>query len=143
MNYYITYRGQQIGPMTKEQLLNYDLNPNSMVWHEGMAEWAPAYTIPELMAIMPVGAKNSCSAVASSGKSNVAAGIFALLLGGLGVQYFYCGKVGGGFICILLTLVTCGVWDIISLVQGIMMLCMSQEDFDRKYVLTDKTFPLF
>lgn len=79
----------------------------------------------------------------SGGKSKVAAGILAILLGGLGVQYFYLGKVGGGFITILLTLVTCGAWEVITLIQGILMLTMSEEEFDRKFVFTDKTFPLF
>lgn len=76
-------------------------------------------------------------------KSKTTAGLFALLLGGLGVHYFYCGKVAGGFICLLLVLFTCGLWDIIILVQGIMMLTMSQQEFEAKYVCNDKTFPLF
>lgn len=78
-----------------------------------------------------------------SGKSRGVAGLFALLLGGLGVHYFYCGKVGGGFICILLNLVTCGIWYILVLIQGIMMMCMTQEEFERKYIYTASTFPLF
>lgn len=76
-------------------------------------------------------------------KSNIAAGVLALLLGYLGVHYFYMGKIGGGFICILLSLVTCGLWDIIVFIQGIMFLCMSNEDFNRKFVCTNSTFPIF
>ncbi len=78
-----------------------------------------------------------------SGKSKTTAGILGLLLGGLGVHYFYFGKPGGGLLCLLLTVVTCGLWGILTLVQCIMMLTMTQEEFDQKYVYTEKTFPLF
>lgn len=78
-----------------------------------------------------------------SGKSRGVAGLLAIFLGGLGIHYFYCGKGGGGAICILLTIVTCGAWSILTLIQGIMMLTMSCEDFERKYVYSQSTFPLF
>ena len=78
-----------------------------------------------------------------SGKSRGIAGILAILLGTLGIHYFYLGKTSGGLICILLSLVTCGIWGIITLIQGIIMMTMKQDDFERKYVNTDKTLPLF
>ena len=48
-NWFIVYNGQQVGPMEKEQMLSYGLNPNSRVWREGMPEWVFAYNVPELM----------------------------------------------------------------------------------------------
>ena len=78
-----------------------------------------------------------------SGKSKIVAGLLAILLGYLGVQYFYCGKVGGGFLTILLSLVTCGMWYVITLIQGIYMLTLSDRDFDNKFVYTTSTFPIF
>jgi len=39
------------------------------------------------------------------------AGILAILLGGIGVHYFYLGKTTAGLITILLTCCTCGFWD--------------------------------
>ena len=78
----------------------------------------------------------------TSGK-RIAAGVLAIVLGWLGIQYFICGKVGAGFITILLSLVTCGAWEIVTFVQGILMLCMSDQEFDAKYVYNDKVFPLF
>ncbi|MDE6871152.1 MAG: TM2 domain-containing protein [Bacteroidales bacterium] len=77
------------------------------------------------------------------GKDRVTTAILALLIGGLGVHYFYLGKVTGGFLTILLTFCTCGMWGFILLVQAILMLTMSDADFAAKYVKTDKTFPLF
>ena len=78
-----------------------------------------------------------------SGKSRGVAGLLAILLTGFGVHYFYLGKVVGGFLCILLSLITCGIWNIVVLIQGILMMTMSQEEFERKYVNTSSTFPLF
>lgn len=91
----------------------------------------------------PYGAPGNNYYVSNSGKDKTAAGILAILLGGLGVQYFYLGKIAGGFITILLSLVTCGLWPILTLVQGILMLTMSEQEFDEKYVYTDSVFPLF
>ena len=48
MNYYIIYNGQQVGPMPKEQLVAYGLNPSSRVWCEGMPNWADASTVADL-----------------------------------------------------------------------------------------------
>ena len=36
-----------------------------------------------------------------------------------------------------------GLWGIITLIQGIMMLTMSQEEFEHKYVLSPSKFPIF
>lgn len=175
MVWYIIQDGRQVGPLQKSDLLNYNINGSSMVWHEGMANWQPASAVAELQDLLngytPGGApRPQCPPqhpeqgfnqgygqgygqgynqgfnqgyYQKSDKSKVTAGILALLLGGLGIQYFYLGKVGGGFITILLTLVTCGIWEIITFIQGILMLTMSDQEFDQKFVYTDKTFPLF
>ncbi len=64
-----------------------------------------------------------------NGKNKVVAGLLALFLGGLGIQHFYLGSTMAGVIC----LVTCGGCGILSLVEGVMLLIMSDGDFDRKY----------
>lgn len=86
---------------------------------------------------------NAFDSCGPEGKSRGVAALLAILLGSIGVQYFYLGKIGGGIITILLTMVTCGIWQIVTLIQGIMMFCMSNSEFRRKYVLTTSTFPLF
>ncbi|MBR1593667.1 MAG: TM2 domain-containing protein [Alloprevotella sp.] len=78
-----------------------------------------------------------------SGKTRGICGLFAILLGSFGVHYFYLGKVGGGIVCILLCFISCGIWHILNLIQGIMMLTMSQAEFERKYVYTNSFMPLF
>lgn len=78
-----------------------------------------------------------------SGKSRGVAGLFAILLGYLGVHYFYLGKISGGILCIFLCFITCGFWTFLTVIQGILMLSMSSEEFERKYANTPSSFPLF
>ena len=76
-------------------------------------------------------------------KSRIVFGILALLVGGLGIQYFYVNKAVGGIICILLSLVTCGLWYIVLLIQGIYVLAaMSDYEFENKFVNSTNTFPV-
>lgn len=86
---------------------------------------------------------NAFDSCGPEGKSRGVAGLLAIFLGGIGVQYFYLGKTMAGVITILLTLVTCGLWEIVTLIQGILMLCMTNVDFRHKYLLTTSSFPLF
>lgn len=73
----------------------------------------------------------------------IVCGVLAIVIGGLGLQYFIIGKTTAGLLTILLTLVTCGLWELITLIQGILMLCMSDAEFQRKYVNSPSTFPVF
>ena len=145
-NWYILYNGQQIGPMNENALLAYNPTPNTMVWQEGMPEWQPIYMFPNLMD--KLNSKNGGGVppmynTARTDKDKLAAGLLAIFLGSLGIQDFYLGKTSGGIICLLLTIVTCGLWSIISFIQGILMLTMTQQDFENKYVLSTSTFPIF
>ena len=86
---------------------------------------------------------NAFDSCGPEGKSRGVAALLAILLGGLGVQYFYLNKVGAGLITIGLTLITCGLWEIVTLIQGILMFCMTNAQFRTKYVTTTSSFPLF
>lgn len=81
----------------------------------------------------------------ASGPEGKSRGITALLcffLGSLGVHYFYTGKIAGGVIMILITLFTCGtVSSILVLIQFIMLCCMNNQEFRRKYILSNSTMP--
>ncbi len=74
----------------------------------------------------------------SGADKKILAGILALLLGSLGVHKFVLGYNKEGIIMLLVTLLTCGVgatimW-IIGIVEGIMYLTKSDEDFVATYV---------
>jgi TM2 domain-containing membrane protein YozV len=70
-------------------------------------------------------------AVSKSGKSKIAAGLFAILLGGLGIHKFYLGRIGWGIVYILFC------WTFIpaiaGLIEGILYLTASDEEFEKKY----------
>lgn len=148
MMYFINYQGRVVGPMAPAQVMAYDVNEHTQVCNES-GQWAPLFAYPELMAVLA--AKRSSSAnyyhpgepVPNSGKDHIGAGVLAILLGTLGIQYFYVGKTTAGFLSILISFCTCGMWNVITLVQGILMITMTQEEFDKKFVYTDKTFPVF
>ena len=63
--------------------------------------------------------------------SRIAAVLFALLLGGLGIHKFYLGRVGWGILYLLFC------WTFIpalaALVEGIIYLTMTDEAFATKY----------
>lgn len=77
-------------------------------------------------------------------KSKVAAGLLAIFLGGLGVHKFYLGYTTQGIILLLVTilgallLVGPIVTGVISLIEGIIYLTKSDEEFYRLYVLGKK-----
>ena len=139
--YYITLNNQTIGPMSADQMMAYPISQDTPVSRDGGA-WQPLYTYPELMECYQRSGKAVAGDVEISSKKTLC-GIMAIILGGLGVQYFVLGRVGAGFLTILLTVITCGLWEIVTLIQGIMMLCMTDADFKRKYIDSTSTLPLF
>jgi TM2 domain-containing membrane protein YozV len=66
------------------------------------------------------------------------AGICGILLGAWGVHKFILGYTTEGIIQIVITLVTCGIGGIVGLVEGIIYLTKSDEDFVRTYVQNKK-----
>lgn len=102
-----------------------------------------AQTPPPVYETLTYNADNAFDACGPEGKSRGVTALLAILLGGLGIQYFYLGKVGAGIITILLTIVTCGIWEIVTLIQGILMFFMTNAQFRQKYVTTASSFPLF
>ena len=64
----------------------------------------------------------------------LAAGICGILIGWAGVHKFILGYTTEGIIQIVITLVTCGAGSIIGLVEGIIYLTKSDEEFVRTYI---------
>jgi TM2 domain-containing membrane protein YozV len=64
----------------------------------------------------------------------LAAGLCGILLGGFGVHKFILGYTTEGIIEIVITLVTCGLGHFIGLIEGIIYLTKSDEEFVRTYV---------
>ncbi|HLO85049.1 MAG TPA: SPFH domain-containing protein [Nostocaceae cyanobacterium] len=50
--WYISQNGQQVGPLTVEQLLQQGLNAQTFIWRTGMQNWLPASQVPELASFL-------------------------------------------------------------------------------------------
>jgi TM2 domain-containing membrane protein YozV/ribosomal protein L40E len=79
---------------------------------------------------MPPPAANYAG-VAPNGKSKLAAALFALFLGGIGIHKFYLGRVGWGIVYLLFC------WTfipaVVGFIEGIVLLVMNEETFNKKY----------
>ena len=73
---------------------------------------------------------------ATGSKSRVTAGLLAFFLGGLGGHKFYLGHTGLGILYIVLTFTIIGAFFTapVSLIESLIYLTKSDEDFDRIYV---------
>ncbi|WP_396137346.1 TM2 domain-containing protein [Flavobacterium sp.] len=68
----------------------------------------------------------------------IAAGVCALLIGGIGVHKFILGYNKEGVIQILLSVVSCGILGIIPFIEGIIYLTKSDSDFYQTYQVNKK-----
>ena len=73
-----------------------------------------------------------------SPKDKMAAGLLGIFLGSLGIHKFYLGYKKEAIIMLVVSLATCGagatVMSIIGLIEGIMYLTKSDEEFQEIYV---------
>jgi len=70
----------------------------------------------------------------------VVAGILGILLGAFGAQRFYLGDTKGGIIRLVIGVVTCGAGGIIGLIEGIMYLTKTDEQFYQEYIVNKKAW---
>jgi TM2 domain-containing membrane protein YozV len=68
----------------------------------------------------------------------ILAGVLGILFGSLGIHRFVLGDIGGGFLRILITIITCGFGSLIGLIEGIIYLTKSDEEFVATYIDGDK-----
>ncbi|MBK1790434.1 TM2 domain-containing protein [Persicirhabdus sediminis] len=67
-------------------------------------------------------------------EKKVMAGVLGILLGSLGIHKFVLGYTKEGIIQIIITAVTCGCGSIIGLIEGIIYLTKSDQEFVDTYV---------
>lgn len=69
--------------------------------------------------------------VTPSGRSRIAAALFAIFFGGLGIHKFYLGRIGQG----ILYLLFCWTFipALVGFIEGIIYLTMSDYNFAEKY----------
>ena len=139
--------GQQYGPVTAEHIRRWiaenRVHAQTLIQPDGALEWKPLSSFPEFAgetktAPPPLSAAPPTSAIASRASNKIAAGVCGILLGSLGIHKFILGYTGAGLIMLLFTVLTCGlagmVTHIIGLIEGIIYLTKSDEEFVRIYV---------
>jgi TM2 domain-containing membrane protein YozV len=90
----------------------------------------------------PAGPLQNDPAVREAGSTKLAAGLCGILLGSFGVHKFVLGMTTPGIIMAAVTVLTCGMGSIvmgtIGLIEGIIYLTKSDEDFYETYVVEKK-----
>ncbi|MEB3312474.1 MAG: NINE protein [Snowella sp.] len=74
----------------------------------------------------------------------LAAGLLGILLGALGIHKFFLGYASEGVIMLLVTVLSCGVlgtiMGIIGLIEGIIYLTKTDQEFYTTYILNKKAW---
>jgi TM2 domain-containing membrane protein YozV len=144
--------GQSYGPASLEQLQRWlaenRIRVDTLVQPEGSQEWKPLGSFPELAAglnapppmpgMPPTISPPTQTTLSARASNKIPAGVCGILLGGFGVHKFILGYTGAGLIMLLVSILTCGaawpVMHIIGLIEGIIYLTKSDEEFVRTYV---------
>jgi len=136
--------GRQYGPVSAEEIrrwiTDHRVNAQTLVHLEGSADWKPLGSLPEFASELKMAPPLFAPPVADASRASnkIPAGICGILLGGLGIHKFILGYTGAGIIMLLVTVLTCGVAGVvihlIGLIEGIIYLCKSDEEFVRIYV---------
>jgi TM2 domain-containing membrane protein YozV len=71
-------------------------------------------------------------------EKKLVAGLLGILLGGFGIHKFYLGYTKEGIIQIAATFITCGLASVVGLIEGILYLVKSDEEFVNTYITNKK-----
>lgn len=153
MAYYLAVGMDRRGPFEIAELLSNGMRPDSLVWREGLTEWLRADALPELRQALNLPPTTSAAppaptmaqplgyqgypapSYANASSKKILAGLMGILFGGWGIHRFVMGDVLGGFLRIVITVVTCGLGGLIGLIEGIIYLTKSDADFYQIYMV--------
>ncbi len=140
--WYYARAGQRFGPLPDTELRRLaaagQVYATDLVWSEGMADWQLAGLVPGVFPVGP-GVPPPLAAARPDTGQRLAAGVCAILLGGLGIHKFLLGLTWPGLVMLMVSLLTCGlgafVMHAIGVVEGILYLTKSDEAFYQTYVV--------
>ncbi len=150
----IGINGQQYGPVSADQIRRWltenRVNAQTLIQAEGSTDWKALGSFPEFAADLktlpppPMSAPGGTPPapvdpnITARASGKIPAGICGILLGSFGIHKFILGYTGAGLIMLLVTLLTCflasPIMHIIGLIEGIIYLSRSDQDFVRTYV---------
>jgi len=144
--------GREYGPVSAEQLRQWvregRANQFTQVRPEGGGGWQPLSAVAELADVFGAGTASApppfnapplaAGPLAARAANKLPAGVCGILLGGLGIHKFILGYTQAGLIMLLVNILTCGlggiVMHIIGIIEGIIYLTKTDEEFVRTYV---------
>ncbi len=143
--------GKEYGPVSVEQLRQWiaegRANAQTLVQAEGQTDWKSLANFPDLQPIavpptMMPPVQPTIPTKPPGADKKIAAGLCGILLGGLGIHKFVLGYTGEGVTMLLVSLLTCGigffVMGVIGLIEGIIYLMKSDEEFVATYIRAKK-----
>jgi TM2 domain-containing membrane protein YozV len=141
--------GREYGPVTVEQLHQWiregRANAQTKVQPEGSTEWKTLVEIPGFAAAPPAASPPTLPPAGTrpvGADKKIPAGVCGILLGCLGVHKFILGYTREGMIMLLITILSCGIGGalvgVIGLIEGIIYLTKSDEEFVQTYVQNKK-----
>lgn len=94
--FFINDKGNQVGPINKEELINKGIKKDTLIWHEGITDWTTAEKLEELdflfgktpPPLQKISKDKKPSNSLSNKKKYIAVGILTLLIAISGI-YFY------------------------------------------------------
>jgi TM2 domain-containing membrane protein YozV len=138
------YYNQQQGQQGSYQQQGYQQQGYQQVYQQGYQQGGYQYYNQQPQRPYTESTANNAFNCGPEGKCRGVFALLALIGGSIGLHYFYANKVGAAVLTIILVMITCGVWAIIPVIQGIIALwTMTNEEFDRKFIATNSFFPMF
>jgi TM2 domain-containing membrane protein YozV len=138
--------GRPYGPISASQLRAWiaenRVNAQTLMQPDGATEWKPMSAFPEFAdaftAKPPPPVLGSPQSQSDKASKKIVAGICGILLGGFGIHKFILGYTGAGLVMLLVSVLSCfiaaPVFHLIGLIEGIIYLTKTDEEFVRIYV---------
>ncbi|MCH8044882.1 MAG: NINE protein [Planctomycetes bacterium] len=106
------------------------------------AEICPQCGAEQLHGAAAGGSSATPAEIQQAASTKIAAGICGIFLGYLGIHKFIMGRTTEGVIMLLVSVLSCGfaalVMSVIGIVEGIIYLTKSDEDFYQTYIVEEK-----
>jgi len=147
--WFINKSGVKLGPFSNDEVLSFllkgQISGKTKVWKEGLLQWENLEAhFSENNGPPPLPIENEIASggdISKKASNKLAAGLCGIFLGGFGIHKFVLGFSTSGLIMLLVSIFTCvglPIMATIGLIEGIIYLCKSDEDFVNIYVVEKK-----
>lgn len=141
--WFINKSGVKLGPFSNDEVLAFllkgQISGKTKVWKKGLLQWENLEVhFSDNEGPPPLIIHNTSTGEISKKAGNkLAAGLCGIFLGAFGIHKFILGFSTPGIIMLLVSIFTCvgfPIMYLIGLIEGIIYLCKSDEDFVKTYV---------